>query len=433
MPRRRQAKFLSCMFFLMLLFFLLSVALLPALGSPSHEYDFGDNDTSNVDGAPDIGTHSNFAAQQHGPDSIYDVLTEQNANRIFFEQVAVSSGQSTSKTAWTDVPGASVSFTPSSSSEEWLIFVTSDIRSSRATEDQARFRYDVNGVSRGETGVQQGTTSTSPIDPYNVYFHFSKITEVTSQQTVKFQFQASSGAIAYAKNIHILCIRLDVADLEYTEVNGDVSITGSQTLATLQFTPSSSGDYIIAFCALLSELPTGAGPETWLDYDSGTSLYPDAWSTPNNRRIHTDRDQFEPHGLFARTTLDTTQHAFRVQTQLRTSGSTSTARDVRIAAFRVDAFDLLEFDEDTAVASTTGANTVRSVVNTLNPGEQRDYLILAGIHTISKGTSSREAGGIEVDDVFVQRKGDQGLFYSQIARIASHYAYVKTSSASFKV
>jgi len=31
---------------------------------------------SNVDGSADIGTHSNFTAEQYGPDSIYDILTE---------------------------------------------------------------------------------------------------------------------------------------------------------------------------------------------------------------------------------------------------------------------------------------------------------------------------------------------------------------------
>jgi len=395
--------------------------------------DFVDNNTSDVDSSGDKGTHSNFSAQQAGPDSVFDVLTEQNTNSIVLEQVTVSSEQSTTNTAWTDFPAASVAFTPNSLTEEWLIFVTADTRSASTSENRARFRYDVNGVPRGEMGVQQGTTSTSPVDPYNIYFHFTRITGVTSQQTVKFQFQASSWATAYARNIHILCIRLDAAGVEYIEMNGDTPITGSQTLATLQFTSPSSGDYIVAYCVLVSELPIGGGAETWLDYDSGTSLYPDAWSTPNTMRIYTDRDQFEPHGLFTKINLNTIQHTFRVQAQLRTAGDTSTARDVRIVAFRVDAFDLLEFDEDTAASSTSGANTVRSTVNMLDPGEQRDYLILAGIHTISNGTSSREAGGIEIDDIFVQRKGDQRLSYSQIARIASHYAYVKTSSTSFKV
>jgi len=40
--------------------------------------DFVDNDTSDVDSSPNKGTHSNFTAQQYGPDSIYDTLTEEN-------------------------------------------------------------------------------------------------------------------------------------------------------------------------------------------------------------------------------------------------------------------------------------------------------------------------------------------------------------------
>ncbi len=38
--------------------------------------DYVDNCNSTVDTSPDVGSHSNFAAQQAGPDSIYDTLTE---------------------------------------------------------------------------------------------------------------------------------------------------------------------------------------------------------------------------------------------------------------------------------------------------------------------------------------------------------------------
>ncbi len=400
----------------------------------SNSEDYVDSSISDVDSSPSKGTHSNFQAEQAGPDSNLDTLTEQNTETILFQQVTVDSQQTTSNKAWTDVPGATVSFTPSSSSEKWLVLVTAEIRSSSTSEDRARFRYVISGVARGETGVQQGTTNTNPIAPYNVYFHFSMVTGVSSRQSVKFQFQANPGQTAYVRRINILCIRLDSADLRYTEVNGDTEITGPQTLTTLQFTPPSAGDYIVAYCALVSELPEPpGGAETWLDFDSGTSLYPVAWAVPNTRRIESDRAQFEPHGLFSKISLSTAQHTFMVQAQLRVARGPATARDVRIAAFRIDAFELLEFDEDIAVASTIGDNTVRSVVTTQNPDEQRDYLILAGIHTISSGTSSREAGGIEIDDIFVQRKGDQRLSYAEIARIASHYACVKTSSTGFKV
>ena len=41
-------------------------------------YYYVENNTSNVDSSVYKGTYSNFTAQQHGPDSIYDTLTEEN-------------------------------------------------------------------------------------------------------------------------------------------------------------------------------------------------------------------------------------------------------------------------------------------------------------------------------------------------------------------
>ena len=395
--------------------------------------DFPEDSESDVDSSAGKGTHSDFSEQQAGPDETFDALTEEDTSALKFHQVESSPEQSTTSTGWVDVSGAVVSFSPGSTDEEWLVLVSADVRSSSMAEDQARFRYVINGEAYGVTGVQQGTMSTTPIAPYNVYFHFTRVTETTALQTVRFQYQANAGAIAYARNVHVLCLRLDAAGLQYVEVNGDITIMGAQTLATLQFTPPSAGDYIVAYCGLVSELPTGSGAETWLDYDGGSDLYPAAWTTPNTRRIHTDRDQFEPHAALAKIGLTAAQHTFRVQSQLGTVGSDSTARDVRIAAFRVDAFELLEFDEDIAVASTTSSSVVRSTVTTADPGGERSYLVLAGIHTISSGTSSRESGDIEIDGVSVQQKGDQRLSYADIARIASHLAFVKTTSTSFKV
>ena len=40
--------------------------------------DYVDNNTFDADSSADKGTHSNFTAQQYGPDSVYDTLTEEN-------------------------------------------------------------------------------------------------------------------------------------------------------------------------------------------------------------------------------------------------------------------------------------------------------------------------------------------------------------------
>jgi len=52
--------------------------LFPVLASDGQNYDYVDNNTSNVDSLADLGSHSNFTAQQQGPDSEYDTLTEGN-------------------------------------------------------------------------------------------------------------------------------------------------------------------------------------------------------------------------------------------------------------------------------------------------------------------------------------------------------------------
>jgi len=47
-------------------------------GSATDEEDYVDNNTTDLDESADKGTHSNFTAQQYGPDLINDTLTEEN-------------------------------------------------------------------------------------------------------------------------------------------------------------------------------------------------------------------------------------------------------------------------------------------------------------------------------------------------------------------
>ena len=47
-------------------------------GTSTNIEDYVDNNTSDVDSSADKGTHSNFTAQQYGPDGIFDTLTEEN-------------------------------------------------------------------------------------------------------------------------------------------------------------------------------------------------------------------------------------------------------------------------------------------------------------------------------------------------------------------
>jgi len=58
--------------------------------------DYVDNNISNIDNSADEGTHSNFTAQQYGPDSINDMLTEGGGGTVWLWQEDTSGYTSTS-------------------------------------------------------------------------------------------------------------------------------------------------------------------------------------------------------------------------------------------------------------------------------------------------------------------------------------------------
>ena len=107
-------------------------------GDQSFAYNHYVNTTSNIDGLSDKGTHSNFANQRTGPDSIFDTLTETDTGGesvIKVEHVQFDFGTGGSTTSITDVGDLNKSFfrnnvarrtsagpTGSSSNTNWNVF-----------------------------------------------------------------------------------------------------------------------------------------------------------------------------------------------------------------------------------------------------------------------------------------------------------------------
>ena len=143
-------------------------------GDQSFAYNHYVNTTSNIDGLSDKGTHSNFANQRTGPDSIFDTLTETDTGGeavIKVEHVQFDFGTGGSTTSITDVGDLNKSFfrnnvarrtsagpTGSSSSTNWNVFsagaqltATNELTGYRATGQTAPVRI------RGEVWRYIGT------------------------------------------------------------------------------------------------------------------------------------------------------------------------------------------------------------------------------------------------------------------------------------
>jgi signal peptidase len=99
--------------------------------------DFVDTNTSNVDGSINMGTHSNFTAQQSGPDSIYDVLTEDTNSTSFEEYLwIIGNDDDVSKLNKTDLDGLPI--------ENWDTDVSYPFGCEYRLEDGNEYIYVVN-------------------------------------------------------------------------------------------------------------------------------------------------------------------------------------------------------------------------------------------------------------------------------------------------
>ena len=79
--RKKLTLFLLVLLFSQILIF--PFLIKPARGDVITDVeDAVDNDTSDVDASPDLGSSSNFADQQSGPDSTYDTLTEAGTGSV---------------------------------------------------------------------------------------------------------------------------------------------------------------------------------------------------------------------------------------------------------------------------------------------------------------------------------------------------------------
>ena len=100
-------------------------------------FDYVDNNGSNVDESADKGTHSNFTAQQAGPDSINDTLTEENTG-----ETGVG----------TEYPIQNMNFTSDTSSWDFILISGTDFAGGWDNTGQSGGSAYIDVTTRNEAG-----------------------------------------------------------------------------------------------------------------------------------------------------------------------------------------------------------------------------------------------------------------------------------------
>lgn len=180
------------------------------------------------------------------------------------EQLAA---QETRSVSFVDVPGTTLRFTPSSSSEVWLVFVSGRIRSTDPSETSAEMRLLINDVEVDLFGHQTRGSE----DNWAGFLTFDHVRGTTSSQKVQPQFRAETGTTA-VDSLRVIAAPLpEDADFHVSETDLPDERTGpALTLEELSFTPPAAGSYVVLGKASQSEDPGNDAVQTWLERDDGT-------------------------------------------------------------------------------------------------------------------------------------------------------------------
>ena len=304
---------------------------------------------------------------------------------------------STASTTFTNVTGGTLTFTPSNSSDIWILLVNARLMSTQIASFtlSAEARYFVNGVEHGIGGILNSAANKGAS-----WQHFYRVTGTTAMQTVQVQLRDDSAATATIADLQVIAFLLPAgADFQYTETEAIQAVPSPwTTYESLSFTPSAPGTYLIMALANGTEDPGTGGIGIRLE-DPAATYWPDQSGGNRLQYMSNTRIPWQSYFLARAENLTATPQTYNLQAT-GDSGSGSQLRYTRLMAFRTDVLDSFETVEDTAITSTTSTTpVVRSVLTTAAPPSARDYIVIQSLVLSGTVSVDENRAGFETDDV----------------------------------
>lgn len=291
-----------------------------------------------------------------------------------YQKVRVASFSTTS-TSFVDVTGGSVTFTPSATTEIWILLLSARLKSTSTAEVAAEAQYTVNGTVHGMGGVQNSLANAG-----GSWQHFYRVTGTTAKQTVQAQIRDVTGSTATIENLQIVAFRLPAnADFQYSENEALQSVPGSVwgNFQALSFTPTSPGDYLILALANGHESPGLASIGLRVE-DPALSYWPESPSGLPTDYLSIGRAAWQSFFVARVQSLTASSQAYNLQAYGSTGGSE--VRFTRLMAFRTDAFELVESVLDVPRTSTTSTTpVVKTTLTAAAPPAARDYVVIQSL------------------------------------------------------
>lgn len=282
-----------------------------------------------------------------------------------------SLGQSdTTSTAYQDK--VTLTFTPPTSGD-YIIIADAEVKGS-STSYRSLARLYIGTTVYQE--LMYRVKDTLDWYPFNALKRLS----LSASTTIKIQFCSSStSATASIRNARLIAFKLSS---EYAESEGRTTTTntGWQTKATLTFTPTTAGDYLVIATANLDGSSTSYDVKCQLLQDDATVQA----SVVRRATSSTARYNF---GAMRKITLSAASHNFKIQYCSSNTLGTAGISYAHIIAIRVDQFPHSYYQETEAESSPAASGTWYDKVTSTYTPEAADHLIIGTIHHTSASSS----------------------------------------------
>lgn len=289
-----------------------------------------------------------------------------------FYKVQQLTEQSTTSTTFVTITGTTLTFTPVDVGQTWVIFASGTIRSSSTVEQSMELALYINGTQKDICSHQVSSTSAAN---GGGFLFFDRITGTTSLQTIDLRLRAITGT-ARAGTLRVVAAMIpDGADFQYSESLGQVQTTGyGISIHSLTFTPSSTGEYFFMGSAKIRESPGAGGAQITFAETNNSTYHPFA---PTNIAHTNSMACWNPATYIWRETINggspVTANTYFGSSDNGVNPSQHIYR--KMMAFRLDAWDAVQYDFSPAQQTTTSTSyQTKNSVTLTTPPAASDYL-----------------------------------------------------------
>jgi len=359
--------------------------------------------TGEISGTPTTAETANFTIEVSDDNSDTDLQSlsiQVQPSGPGYEYATSESESSTSSTSWQDK--VTLQFTPSVT-DDWVVIGFAEMATSKYGR-AGRAQFKIDSTVHGEFGTQSNDTDPQCYDPI---FFMKKLSLDNTQHTVEIEYCANTTDVTtYIRKARIIAFRKDELDIEYSDYDTETTMTTSWVeMDSLQFTPGSSGDYLVIMSC---EGKNGSNGAVEIRFKNDTTVVAQYLEGMQNGTGKTYRS----FAFCDVINFDTSQQTLKIEAKKNYSGGADYVRRNRILAIRLTGGRCSDAHEaaSTGESTTTSSSWQEKLTTSWSAGTHPDWLVLATGIINGQSTTEGVHARVQHDDVNIHAEQTRVMY-----------------------